>query len=32
MMICAVEDDVDLANVTLGGANVNGDLGNLYTW
>ncbi len=38
MTICAIEDDVDLANVTPGanmvkGQNmVNGDLGKLYTW
>ena len=32
MMICAIEDDVDLANVKLGGNNVNGDFGKTYTW
>jgi hypothetical protein len=32
MMICGIDDDVDLANVKSGGANVNGDLGKLYTW
>jgi hypothetical protein len=32
MMICAIEDDVDLANVKPGGAQVNGNLGKLYTW
>jgi hypothetical protein len=32
MMICAVEDDVDLANVKPGGNDVKGDLGKLYTW
>ncbi len=30
MMICGVEDDVDLANVKPG--QVNGDFGKLYTW
>jgi hypothetical protein len=32
MMICAIEDDVDLANVISGGSHVNGHLGKLYTW
>ena len=32
MLVCAVEDDVDLANVKPGGSQVNGDLGKLYTW
>jgi hypothetical protein len=32
MMICAIEDDVDLANVKPGGSDANGDLGKLYTW
>ena len=32
MMICAIEDDVDLAKVKPGGVEVNGDLGKLYTW
>jgi hypothetical protein len=32
MMICAIEDDVDLANVTSGGYTVNGDFGKFYTW
>ncbi len=32
MMICAIEDDVDLANVKPGGHNGNGDNGKLYTW
>ncbi len=32
MIICAIEDDVDLANVTPGGNMVNGDFGTLYTW
>jgi hypothetical protein len=32
MMICAIEDDVDLAKVKSGGTEVNGDLGKLYTW
>jgi hypothetical protein len=32
MMICAIEDDTDLANVKPGGSNVNGDLGKRYTW
>ncbi len=31
MMICAIEDDVDLANVTPG-VSIDGDLGKLYTW
>jgi hypothetical protein len=33
-MICAIEDDVDLANVIPGVNVVNGfgDLGKLYTW
>ena len=31
-IICAIEDDVDLANVKPGGAQVNGNLGKLYTW
>jgi hypothetical protein len=32
MMICAIEDDVDLWNVKLGVSIINGDLGKLYTW
>jgi hypothetical protein len=32
MLVCAVEDDVDLANVKPGGAQVHGDFGKLYTW
>ncbi len=32
LMICAVEDDVDLANVKPGAIGVNGDFGKLYTW
>ena len=32
MLICAIDDDVDLANVKLGGNQINGDLGKLYTW
>jgi hypothetical protein len=32
MMICAIEDDVDLANVKPGGSAVHGDLGKHYTW
>ena len=32
MMVCAIEDDVDLANVTPGGSWVNGDFVKLYTW
>ncbi len=33
MMICAIDDDADLANVKLGpGSTVNGDFGKLYTW
>jgi hypothetical protein len=33
MMICAIEEDVDLANVKPGtGNDANGDLGKLYTW
>jgi hypothetical protein len=32
MMICAIEDDVDLATVKPGSADINGDLAKLYTW
>jgi hypothetical protein len=32
MMICAIEDDVDLANVKPGGSDLDGDFGKLYTW
>jgi hypothetical protein len=32
MMICAIEDDVDLANVKPGADSVKGDMGKLYTW
>jgi hypothetical protein len=32
MMICAIEDDVNLANVKLGASYINGDFGKLYTW
>ena len=32
MMICVIDDDVDLANVKPGASDVNGDLGKLYTW
>ena len=35
MMICAIEDDVDLVNVKPGLPSeryVNGDFGILYTW
>ncbi len=32
IMICAIEDDVDLANVRPGAANANGNFGELYTW
>jgi hypothetical protein len=34
MMICAIDDDVDLANVKPGEANATRDIsfGELYTW
>ncbi len=33
MMLCAIDDDVDLANVKPGlGNDANGDFGKLYTW
>jgi hypothetical protein len=32
MMICAVDNDVDLATVKPGGAMYDGDLGKIYTW
>jgi hypothetical protein len=32
MTICAIDDDVDLANVKPGSPAVDGDLGKLYTW
>ena len=31
-MICAIEDEVDLANVKPGDRNANGEFGALYTW
>jgi hypothetical protein len=32
VMVCAIEDDVDLATVKSGISIVHGDLGKLYTW
>ena len=32
MMICAIKDEVDLANVKPGGPILNGDMSKLYTW
>jgi hypothetical protein len=31
-MMCAIEDEVDLANVKPGGPALNGDMSKLYTW
>ena len=31
-MICAIEADVDLANVKPGNSIANGDMGKLYAW